>query len=150
MQAVIQWITREFAALSAEQLYQILQLRQQVFVVEQQCVYLDADGLDGEAVHVFATREEQVIACCRLLPPGLKYGEATIGRVCTALAQRGTGLGRALMHTALALSDARYPGQGIRISAQLHLQHFYADFGFVAVSAPYEEDGIPHIEMLRG
>ncbi|MES3008257.1 MAG: GNAT family N-acetyltransferase [Pseudomonadota bacterium] len=149
MQSVIKWITREFAALSAEQLYQILQLRQQVFVVEQQCVYLDADGLDQEAVHVFATLEEQVVACCRLLPPGLKYGEAAIGRVCNAQAQRGTGLGRELMRKALALCDERYPGQGVRISAQHHLQHFYSSVGFVAVSAPYDEDGIPHIEMLR-
>lgn len=151
------WFSKTFAALSTEELYRIVQLRQQVFVVEQNCVYLDADGYDREALHLFAVQQGCVVACCRLLPPGLKYQEASIGRVCTALAQRGSGLGRELMQRALTLAAASYAPEGvridlgtaIRISAQLYLQNFYNNLGFIAVSAPYDEDGIPHIEMLH-
>lgn len=146
------WFNKTFAGLSAEELYQIVQLRQQVFVVEQNCVYLDADGYDREALHLFAVQQGCVVAYCRLLPPGLKYQEASIGRVCTALAQRASGLGRELMHRALTLVGESYASESvrvdIRISAQLYLQNFYGSLGFTAVSAPYDEDGIPHIEML--
>lgn len=158
----MEWFTKTFAALSTEELYGIVQLRQQVFVVEQNCVYLDADGYDREALHLFAVQkeavqkkamqQESVIAYCRLLPPGLKYQEASIGRVCTALPQRGSGLGRELMQRALTLVGESYASEStrvdIRISAQLYLQNFYSSLGFTAVSAPYDEDGIPHIEML--
>ncbi len=153
----MEWFTKTFAALSTEELYRIVQLRQQVFVVEQNCVYLDADGYDREALHLFAVQQKtvqqkRVIAYCRLLPPGLKYQEASIGRVCTALPQRGSGLGRELMQRALTLVDESYASEStcvdIRISAQLYLQNFYSSLGFTAVSAPYDEDGIPHIEML--
>lgn len=153
----MEWFTKTFAALSTAELYQIVQLRQQVFVVEQNCVYLDADGYDREALHLFAVQPEtvqqkSVIAYCRLLPPGLKYQEASIGRVCTALPQRGSGLGRELMQRALTLVGESYASEStrvdIRISAQLYLQNFYSSLGFTAVSAPYDEDGIPHIEML--
>ncbi|MDO9317042.1 MAG: GNAT family N-acetyltransferase [Gammaproteobacteria bacterium] len=152
----MEWFNKTFAALGTEELYQIVQLRQQVFVVEQNCVYLDADGYDRAALHLFAVQQGCVVAYCRLLPPGLKYQEASIGRVCTALAQRGSGLGRELMQRALTLAAASYSSGGersdlhteIRISAQLYLQNFYSSLGFSAVSAPYDEDGIPHIEML--
>lgn len=153
----MEWFNKTFAALGTEELYRIVQLRQQVFVVEQNCVYLDADGYDREALHLFAVQQEavqqkSVVAYCRLLPPGLKYQEASIGRVCTALAQRGSGLGRELMQRALTLADESYASEDvrvdIRISAQLYLQHFYSSLGFTAVSAPYDEDGIPHMEML--
>jgi len=155
----MEWFTKSFTTLSTEELYQIVQLRQRVFVVEQNCVYLDADGYDREALHLFAVHQEavqqkSVVAYCRLLPPGLKYQEASIGRVCTALAQRGSGLGRELMHRALTLVGESYDSESvradIRISAQLYLQSFYSSLGFTAVSAPYDEDGIPHIEMLFG
>ncbi len=153
----MEWFTKTFAALSTEELYLIVQLRQQVFVVEQNCVYLDADGYDRKALHLFAVQQEtvqqqSVIAYCRVLPPGLKYQEASIGRVCTGLPQRGSGLGRELMQRALALVGESYASESvrvdIRISAQLYLQNFYSSLGFTAVSAPYDEDGIPHIEML--
>lgn len=148
----MEWFNKTFAALSTEELYQIVQLRQQVFVVEQNCVYLDADGYDRAALHLFAVQQGCVVAYCRLLPPGLKYQEASIGRVCTALAKRGSGLGRELMQRALILVSASYASESvrvdIRISAQLYLQNFYSSLGFTAVSAPYDEDGIPHIEML--
>lgn len=148
----MEWFNKTFAALSTEELYRIVQLRQQVFVVEQNCVYLDADGYDREALHLFAVQQGCVVAYCRLLPPGLKYQEASIGRVCTALAQRGSGLGRELMQRVLTLASESYGSESvrvdIRISAQLYLQNFYSNLGFTAVSAPYDEDGIPHIEML--
>lgn len=148
----MEWFNKTFAALSTEELYQIVQLRQQVFVVEQNCVYLDADGYDRTALHLFAVQQGCVVACCRVLPPGLKYQEASIGRVCTALAQRGSGLGRELMQRALTLVGESYDSESaradIRISAQLYLHNFYSSLGFTAVSAPYDEDGIPHIEML--
>jgi len=148
----MEWFNKTFAALSTEELYQIVQLRQQVFVVEQVCVYLDADGYDREALHLFAVQQGCIVAYCRLLPPGLKYQEASIGRVCTALEKRGSGLGRELMQKALTLVSASYASESvrvdIRISAQLYLQSFYSSLGFTAVSAPYDEDGIPHIEML--
>ena len=149
----MEWFTKSFAMLSTEELYQIVQLRQQVFVVEQNCVYLDADGYDRAALHLFAVQQGCVVACCRVLPPGLKYQEASIGRVCTALAQRGSGLGRELMHRALTLVGESYDSESvradIRISAQLYLQNFYGSLGFTAVSAPYDEDDSPHIEMLK-
>ncbi len=148
----MEWFNKPFAALSTEELYQIVQLRQQVFVVEQNCVYLDADGYDRAALHLFAVQQGRLVAYCRLLPPGLKYQEASIGRVCTALEKRGSGLGRELMQKALTLVDESYASDSvrvdIRISAQLYLQNFYSSLGFTAVSAPYDEDGIPHIEML--
>lgn len=158
----MEWFNKPFAALSTEELYRIVQLRQQVFVVEQNCVYLDADGYDREALHLFAVEKQtvqqqtahqkSVVAYCRLLPPGLKYEEASIGRVCTALEKRGSGLGRELMQKALTLVDESYASDSvrvdIRISAQLYLQNFYSSLGFTAVSAPYDEDGILHIEML--
>lgn len=148
----MEWFTKSFATLSTEELYRIVQLRQQVFVVEQHCVYLDADGYDRAALHLFAVQQGCVVAYCRVLPPGLKYQEASIGRVCTALEKRGSGLGRELMHKALTLVGESYASDSvrvdIRISAQLYLQSFYSSLGFTAVSAPYDEDGIPHIEML--
>ncbi|MDO8270987.1 MAG: GNAT family N-acetyltransferase [Gammaproteobacteria bacterium] len=148
----MEWFNKTFAALGTEELYQIVQLRQQVFVVEQNCVYLDADGYDRAALHLFAVQQGCVVAYCRLLPPGLKYQEASIGRVCTALEKRGSGLGRELMQRALTLVSESYAAESvrvdIRISAQLYLQNFYSSLGFTAVSAPYDEDGIPHIEML--
>jgi ElaA protein len=149
----MEWLHKTFAALSTEELYRMMQLRQQVFVIEQNCVYLDADGCDRSALHLFAVRQGCIVAYCRLLPPGLKYQEASIGRVCTALAQRGTGLGRELMQRALTLVSESYAAESarvdIRISAQLYLQSFYSSLGFTAVSAPYDEDDIPHIEMLK-
>lgn len=146
----LHWQCLPFEALSLVQLYAMLRLRQEVFAVEQSSIYLDVDGRDPGAVHLFAEQEDgRVIACCRLLAPGVKYAEASIGRVCTAHSQRGKGLGIEMMQRALAVCAQRYPGQGIRISAQQYLQDFYTGFGFVQTSPAYDEDGIPHIEMLR-
>ncbi len=146
---MMQWHRESFDELSKDNLYRLLQLRQEVFAVGQSSIYLDVDGKDKGAMHVFVTVEDDVIACCRLLAPGVKYVEPAIGRVCITPSHRGKGLGKELMVNAIALSDELYPGQGIRISAQLYLNDFYSNLGFKRVSAPYGEDGIPHIEMLR-
>ena len=143
------WQYLRFDQLSTTRLYQILKIRQEVFSIEQNCVYLDADGKDMDALHVFATVDDELIAYCRVLPPGLKYPEASIGRVLTSSAARGSGAGRALMEYALTVCTQLYPGRGVRISAQLYLEGFYSSFGFSSCSSPYDEDGIPHIEMLK-
>lgn len=146
-----QWL--RFSELSADQLYEILRVRQKVFTVEQDCAYQDADGKDRYARHLAAWRANtdspQLLAYLRVVIPGVKYAEPSIGRVLTAKSARGTGLGRELMRRAIAHTQAEFPGRAIRISAQEYLQRFYREFGFEQVSEPYDEDGIPHIEMLR-
>lgn len=143
------WHCVPFEALSLQQLYALLRLRQEVFAVEQASIYLDADGRDQGALHLFATRGDDVVACCRILAPGVKYAEPAIGRVCTAGSARGRGLGKTLMQRAITCCDSHYPHQGIRLSAQLYLKAFYEALGFAQTSDVYGEDGIPHIEMLR-
>ena len=140
------WHDRAFAELTVRELYSITVLRERVFVVEQNCVYLDADGADPQCRHLWAEDETRaILAYCRLVPAGVKFPEASIGRVITAPEARAQGLGKELMERAIAALGA-IP---IRIGAQAHLETFYGELGFVRASAPYDEDGIPHIEMLR-
>lgn len=144
------WQMVAFETLTLHELYDLMQLRQDVFVVEQNCVYLDADGYDQKARHLLGRASDgKLVACLRLFAPGVKYTEASIGRVCTAQSVRGTGLGRELMHRGIAEAERLWPEAGIRLSAQAYLLEFYSSLGFVAVSEPYDEDGIPHVEMLR-
>ena len=145
----IEWQWCRLDALSTPQQYAIFAVRETVFVVEQKCAYLDMDGLDLDAQHLVAWAGTKVAAYLRVLAPGVKYDEPAIGRVLTTVPFRGTGLGRQLMQTALEHVAASHPGLGIRISAQTYLDRFYRSFGFAPCSAPYLEDGIPHIEMLR-
>lgn len=140
----LRWYERPFEELSTRELYAILALRSEVFVVEQACVYLDLDGHDPGARHLWA-EADRVVACLRILPPGAKFAEASIGRVVTAPAVRGAGLGRELMRRGLA-AVGPVP---VRIAAQLYLERFYRDLGFARVGEPYTEDGIPHVEMVR-
>jgi ElaA protein len=135
--------------LTTTELYTLLAAREAVFVVEQQCAYQELDGLDQQALHLVAWSGNAVAACLRLIAPSVKYTEPAIGRIMTAQAFRGKGLGRELMHRALQFVEENHSGSGIRISAQTHLENFYCAFGFEPVSQPYLEDGIPHIEMLR-
>jgi ElaA protein len=144
------WSWCEFSELTTGQLYDVLALRQQVFVVEQSCVYLDADGYDDRCAHGLGYRDGSLVAYARIVPPGLKYAEPSIGRVVTARAARGRGLGRELMDRTLAEVARRYPGQPVRIMAQAYLGKFYRALGFEAVGAEFLDDGIPHIEMVRG
>jgi ElaA protein len=145
------WQWARLPALSAPALYAALAARQQVFTVEQQCAYLDADGLDHRAWHLLGwdrTAPGTLLAYLRVVDPGAKFAEPSIGRVLTVAARRRSGLGRTLMHTGVAGCATLHPGMPIRISAQQQLQHFYASLGFAVASEPYDEDGIPHVEML--
>lgn len=149
--SALRWRWCRFDALSVVELQNIYAARQQVFSIEQQCVYLDADGYDEAAWHLAAWSAAQrlPLAYARLLDPGRKYAEASLGRVITTAPARGTGLGREVVRRAVALCAEAWPGGAIRISAQTRLERFYAEVGFVAVGVPYMEDGIAHTEMLR-
>jgi ElaA protein len=138
-------------ALTVFELERIYAARQQVFAIEQQCIYLDVDGCDELAYHLAAWSEGQrlPIAYARLVDPGVKYPEPSIGRLLTTPAARRAGLGRELVRRMVVGCAAAWPGRGIRISAQAHLQTFYEAAGFSAVGTPYAEDGIPHVEMIR-
>lgn len=149
--AAPRWRSCRFDALSVHELQYIYMVRQQVFCVEQRCAYLDVDGRDEAASHLTAWSDEQrmPLAYARLLDPGIKYAEPAIGRVLTFGAGRGVGLGRELVQRAVAQAVTAFPGQGIRLSAQSHLEGFYRSQGFEAVGEGYFEDGIPHIEMCQ-
>jgi ElaA protein len=145
------WRVVPFDSLSARELQCIYMARQAVFVVEQQCAFMDADGLDDRAHHLAAwsPRQREPLAYARLLEPGAKYAEASIGRVLTTTAGRGCGLGRETMVRALAHLAATWPGVAVRIGAQSRLEAFYASLGFVVAGPRYLEDGIDHTEMVR-
>jgi ElaA protein len=148
-----EWQWRSFAELSNADLYEVLAQRQHVFVVEQQCLYDDFDGLDAGAHHLLGWRtidgRRQLAGYLRCLAPGAKYTEMSLGRVLTARAARGTGIGRELLAQGILHAERQHPGHSIRIGAQQYLEAFYAGFGFMTVSAPYDEDGILHVDMLR-
>lgn len=150
---MIDWQWRRFEDLDIHQLYEILRVRQEVFAVEQDCAYQDADGKDSCAWHLCGwsgrAPHPQLQAYLRVVDPGQKFDEPSIGRVLTAASARGTGLGRELMRRVLDELRSPFPDSAIRISAQQHLQKFYGEFGFIQCSEVYDEDGIPHIEMLR-
>jgi ElaA protein len=149
MKSAPRWQWLAFGALSTTQLYALLQLRSSVFVVEQNCVFQDMDGLDVQAMHLLGVRESALVAYVRCFPAGVVFPEASIGRVVTLPAARGGGLGHALMAQAIVSLQQQWGAQPIRIGAQAHLQAFYEQHGFADVGKPYMEDGIPHIEMLR-
>jgi ElaA protein len=143
------WRLARFDELTAREVYDILQLRTAVFVMEQACVFQDMDGADPDCWHLFARGAGQVAAYCRLVPAGVKFAEPSIGRVITSGAVRGSGMGRALMREALRQTALLWPGAAVRIGAQQRLEGFYRSLGFVTDSEPYDEDGIPHVEMLH-
>jgi ElaA protein len=147
------WQWSRFSELRPDDLYAAVRLREAVFIVEQQCPYNDADGRDPVAWHLLGWSDGEsgrsLVAYARIFEPGLRYTEGSIGRVVTAPEVRGTGLGKALMAEALRRLEALAPGQTIKIAAQRRLEKFYLDLGFRTSSAPYEEDGIIHVDMLR-
>jgi ElaA protein len=143
------WQWRRFAELGVDNLYDALQLRSRVFVLEQG-PYLDADGIDRQSWHLLGRDAAgALVAYLRLVDPGVKYAEPSIGRVVTAAEVRGKGLGRALMTEGMAGCARHWPQRALRISAQARLERFYNGFGFVRVGADYLEDNIAHVEMLR-
>lgn len=150
----ISWQCLNFDDLSPSELYSALQLRQKVFVVEQNCPYLDADGVDRASFHLLGwdgdPEKRKLIAYARLLPPRVKYAEASIGRVCTHPDARGTGAGKMLMIEAMKRVEEAGWGREIRIAAQMYLERFYEGFGFQRVTDPYLDDDIWHVDMRRG
>lgn len=146
---MLHWSWSRFDDLGVQGLYDALQLRCRVFILEQG-PYLDPDGLDRASWHLLGRDAAGTLqACLRVVDAGVKYAEPSIGRVVTSPEVRGAGLGRALMAEGVAGCERFWPGRAIRISAQAHLQRFYRTFGFEAVGDEYLEDGIPHVEMLR-
>jgi len=139
---------KPFADLTATELYAIMQLRSEVFVVEQNCVYQDADGKDLPSFHVMGWEGTDLVAYTRLLPAGISFTEVSIGRVVTSPRYRKHGFGKLLMQTSITQYYQLFGQQAIRIGAQLYLQAFYESFGFVVCSEMYLEDDIPHVEML--
>lgn len=163
-----QWLCLPYVQVPPLLLYQALALRSSVFVLEQQCLYLDLDGADAQALIVAgivrapaaagpaaaagtpapAEMAGTVLATARILPPGTRFPEPSIGRVCVSPAHRGQGIGRELMTVAIAAARRHHPGHALRIAAQSHLAAFYESLGFAVASAPYLEDGIAHLDML--
>ena len=147
----MKWNTAKFHQLTPDQLYDILKLRVDIFVVEQKCPYPELDEKDRhvETRHMTAYDDSGLIAYTRLLPPGLSYPDVSVGRFAVEPSSRNQGTGSLLMEKTLEGIDKIWPDKAIRISAQVHLREFYEKFGFKKVSDSYLEDGIPHIEMLR-
>ena len=140
---------QKFEELSPAELYAILQLRNEVFVVEQNCVFQDADDRDQSSYHLCLWENGQLAAYCRLLPSGIAYDEyASIGRVVSAPRLRGSGYGIQLMKEAIRLIEQLFPGSKVKISAQCYLQEFYISLGFSCCTEPYIEDNLPHIGMI--
>lgn len=142
------WHIKTFKELTLEELYKIIQQRINVFVVEQNCPYPECDGKDLTAYHLYATEQGEIAAYVRILPPGVSYQEASIGRVIVHRDYRRGGLGLKLMKRAMDFITLEMKESAIRISAQAHLQGFYGRLGFKPASEIYQEDGIPHIEMV--
>ncbi|HTH29864.1 MAG TPA: GNAT family N-acetyltransferase [Lacibacter sp.] len=146
----LNWIVKQFDVLTPQELYNIMWLRNEVFVVEQNCVYQDADYKDQKAWHLMGVDEEgKLMAYVRLLPPGVSYKEPSIGRVVTNPVARGTGAGRELMNVAIKQCEELFGLLDIKIGAQYYLLKFYTSLGFKQTSDIYLEDEIEHIEMIR-
>ena len=141
------WRYEPFARLAPDELYRILVLRQRVFVVEQACAYLDADGVDPASDHLWHEGGGIALAYLRVVPPGAKYDEPSLGRIVTAPEARRSGLGRALVREGLVRARARFGARTLRIGAQKYLERFYGELGFARASDDYDEDGITHCEM---
>lgn len=145
----LQWTVKKFDDLTPHQLYAVLQLRNEVFVVEQDCVFQDADGKDQDCYHLMGFNENKLAAYTRLVPPGVIYPEISIGRVVTSPAVRRGGAGRLLMQKSIDSCYELFGVLPIKIGAQLYLQKFYESFGFRQISEVYLEDSIPHIYMRK-
>jgi len=141
---------RNFDELSGIELYKILQLRSEIFVVEQNCVYNDLDGLDPEAFHLYASENDAIIGYVRLSKPGARFDTASIGRVVTHMNYRRKGISTLLMEKAINHIENDWGESVISLSAQKYLRKFYESLGFIVISDVYLEDGIPHYKMVRG
>lgn len=144
----LNWEYKSFNELSVDALYAILKLRNEVFIVEQNCVYQDLDDKDRHSFHLSGYEGNTLVAYCRILPPGLAFPQASIGRVVTNPQFRKTGAGRILMLKAIDRTLSQFGVSEIKIGAQLYLFSFYSSLGFNQSGPEYLEDGIPHVEML--
>lgn len=145
----LRWEWKAFNDLTADEVYTILCVRQEVFVLEQECLYLDADGKDRNSFHLMGFDGNDLLAYARIVEPGISYTEVSIGRILSSKKARGTGAGIELMEQALSRIEEHYGKVPIRISAQSYLLKFYQKFGFESTGKEYLEDEIPHTEMLR-
>ena len=143
----LQWSRLE--SLNALEFYEIVKARESVFVVEQNCAYQETDEHDPHSWHLTVFVNGDLAAYARVVNPGLKYEQPSIGRVMTLPRFRGVGIGRKLVSEAIAFTEQTFPGLGIRIGAQAYLKKFYESFGFEVTGEPYDEDGIRHVEMLK-
>ncbi|CAH0536059.1 GNAT family N-acetyltransferase [Vibrio marisflavi] len=146
---MITWQLKSFLQLTTTELYQLLKLRVNVFVVEQTCPYPELDDKDHQhdVHHLLGYQGDKLVACARLLPKGISYPSVSIGRVATSESHRGDGLGHQLLQKALSSCEALWPNETIELGAQEHLANFYRQHGFVQTSEMYLEDDIPHIDM---
>jgi ElaA protein len=146
---MITWTVKKFDELSLQELYAILQLRSEVFVVEQNCVFQDMDNKDQSSYHLMGWENNILLAYTRLIPPGITYPFSSIGRVVTASSARGSGIGKLLMEKSIQELEQLFGRQPVKIGAQLYLREFYHSFGLKQAGDIYIEDGIDHIEMIR-
>jgi ElaA protein len=159
----LEWRFVHYDGITRDELYDALVLRQRVFVVEQRCAFLDIDGIDRYSWHLLGRQSETavgveyiqppqkgtpLVAYLRIVPPGRRFDEPSIGRVVTAPEARRTGLGRILMEEGIRRTKELYPGRPIMLSAQRYLENFYGSLGFVVTGEPYDEDEIPHVNMI--
>jgi ElaA protein len=149
---MLRWRFSPFDELTVREVHDLYRARVGVFIVEQSCPFQDVDGVDPVSWHLLGRSGDgdgPLLAYCRLIPPGVKYTEPSIGRVLTTKEGRASGAGRELMEEAISRAEALWPGHTLRIGAQQYLEKFYGSLGFARASAPYDEDGIMHIEMVR-
>ena|ERR1700748_609908 len=145
---MIHWTYKPFGALTPVELYQLLRLRSEVFVVEQNCVFLDMDNKDIYCDHLMGWEGENLLGYSRIVPAGISYEESSIGRIVSSPAARGRGVGRELLVKSIQTVYDLHGRRDIRIGAQFYLLNFYGSFGFVQTGEIYLEDGIEHVEML--
>jgi len=145
----LQWTCKPFTELTPGELYAIIRLRNEVFVVEQNCVFQDADNKDQYCQHLCGWDGETLVAYARIVPPGVSYEEMSIGRIVNSPAYRGQGAGKLLLDASIGACYTLHGHHPIKIGAQLYLKKFYESFGFVQSSEIYDEDGIDHIEMIK-
>ncbi|EGA88640.1 GCN5-like N-acetyltransferase [Planococcus donghaensis MPA1U2] len=145
----MEWKVYHFEDLSTRQLYDVLKLRVDVFVVEQNCPYPELDGLDQQSIHLVCSEKEDVLAYARLVPAGAKYEVPSIGRVIVHKDARGRGLAKELLERSIDYISNEWHAEAIKLQGQVYLQEFYESFGFQPISESYDEDGIPHVDMKR-
>lgn len=147
---LVLWRWHSWLGLAPDTLYAFLKLRSDIFVVEQNCVFPEMDGLDPRCEHLCGTNADgRLLAYLRLVPPGIKFDSPSLGRVVVERSARGSGIAHTMMLEGLRRCSARYPRQAVLLSAQQHLEGFYSSLGFRRIGEPYMEDGIPHIDMRR-